>query len=205
MYTPTANKIEDREKIFGLIETYGFATIVTDKEGIPSASHLPVLLNAKDGEFGSLRGHMARANEQWKHFDPAKEVLCIFHGPHSYISPSWYVSKVAVPTWNYATVHVYGYPKLEEGGEFLRKIVNDTTNKYEKVMESPWTMDFPENTVDSLLKAIVGFSIAISRVEAKFKLGQNKSIEDQASMLAALETSVGSDARALAEFIKLQI
>jgi transcriptional regulator len=202
MYIPATNKIDDHPKAFAFIESYGFATVVSQKDGIPWASHLPVLLDRKKASVGRLRSHMARANEQWQHFDPSKEVLCIFHGPHSYISPSWYASKIAVPTWNYATVHVYGYPRIEPDRDFLRSIVDDTTQKYEQNMVHPWKMEFPENTIDGLMKAIVGFSITISRIETKFKLGQNRSKEDQTSMLNSLVSSPSATAQELAAFIE---
>lgn len=204
MYIPAANHIDDHQKAFALIESYGFATVVSQKDGIPWASHLPVLLDRKEALVGRLRSHMARANEQWQHFDPTKEVLSIFHGPHSYISPSWYASTIAVPTWNYATVHVYGFPRIESDREFLRRIVDDTTEKYERKMENPWKMELPENTMDGLMKSIVGFSIEISRIETKFKLGQNRSKEDQSSMLYALGSSPSAAAQELASFIKNQ-
>jgi transcriptional regulator len=204
MYIPPANRIDDPQKAVDFIHAHGFATVVTEKDGVPWASHLPVLLDETIASQGHLRSHMARANEQWKHFDDSKEVLCIFHGPHSYISPSWYVSKVAVPTWNYATVHVYGIPKIEEDSVFLRKVVDDTTEKYEKSMDQPWKFNLPEEMIGSLMKAIVGFSIRITRIEAKFKLGQNRSAEDQRSMLAALDNAAGYDARTLSDFIKSQ-
>lgn len=98
MYIPVFNKVNDPQKAFDLIDAYGFATVVTTKSGVPWASHLPVLLDRGDDGKGVLRSRMALANEQWHHFDPGQEVLCIFHGPHSYISPSWYSSRVAVPT-----------------------------------------------------------------------------------------------------------
>jgi transcriptional regulator len=202
MYIPASNKIEDPEKAYELIENHGFATLVTQGAGVPWASHLPVLLDRQEGEMGILRSHMARANEQWQHFDPAQEMLTIFHGPHAYISPSWYVSKVAVPTWNYVTVHVYGYPRIVEDTDALRKIVEDTTWKYEKNMENPWELELPENTIESLMKAIIGFTISITRIETKFKLGQNRSEEDQAKMLHSLESSQSDDAKALATFMR---
>jgi transcriptional regulator len=202
MYIPASNRIDDHQKAFDLIDAYGFATVVTSRNGVPWASHLPVLLDRAEGGSGALRSHMARANEQWRHFDSGQEVLCIFQGPHSYISPSWYASKVAVPTWNYATVHVYGFPSVEADPDGLRKIVDDTTNKYEKNFDKPWTMRLPGSTIDSLMGAIVGFHIKISRSEAKFKFGQNRSEEDQEAMLDALESSKKADARALAAFMR---
>ena len=201
MYIPKPNQIHDVAAIAEFIGAHGFATVVTSRDGIPFASHLPVL---HDDERGLLWSHMARANEQWRHFSSNTEVLSIFHGPHSYIRPSWYASKVAVPTWNYAVAHVYGIPEITDDPVVLRRIVEDTTVKYEKRFERPWVMELPEDTVGGLMKAIVGFSIRITRVEAKFKLGQNRSTEDQESMLRALATDSSRDAKALAEFIQKQ-
>jgi transcriptional regulator len=203
MYIPIAYRIEDQAKICAFIHAHGFASLVTHDGTSPSVSHLPVLLDhTSDGD--TLRGHMARANEQWQHFASGQEVLCIFHGPHAYISPSWYTSKIAVPTWNYATVHVYGKAKVETDPTFVRRVLDDTTSKYESHRKNPWKINFPEDTVSSLMKAVVGFSIQITRVEGKFKLSQNRSIEDQEAMLSALEQSSDVDSRSLAIFIKSQ-
>jgi transcriptional regulator len=145
---------------------------------------------------------MARANEQWLHFTEDTEVLCIFSGPHAYISPRWYASEFSVPTWNYAVVHVYGMPEIIEEPEALRKIVDDTTAKYEQRFDTPWSMHLPEKAVDGMLRAIVGFSIKITRIEAKFKLGQNKSVEDQEAMLLGLESDSDPASNELAQFMK---
>jgi transcriptional regulator len=203
VYIPPANRLEDQGRIRSFIHAHGFATVVSQADGSPWASHLPLLLDESPGG-DLLRSHMARANEQWRHFASGSEVLCIFLGPHSYISPSWYEAKVAVPTWNYAAVHVYGVPRVETDEAFVRKVLDDTVTKYESKREVPWRMDFPEETVAGYLKAIVAFSVRVTRVEAKFKLGQNRSREDQASMLAALEESADPESNALARFIRLQ-
>ncbi len=204
MYIPHLNRVEDAAKITAFIHAYGFATLVTQSEGVLVASHLPVLLDERDGNHGSLRSHMASANDQWRQFHPAREVLCIFQGPHSYISPSWYQSKIAVPTWNYAAVHVYGLPQIIEEPAALRKIVIDTTAKYESKLTPAGASAPQNNLVDALLETIVGFSIRITRIEARFKLGQNRPREDQESMLRALGASESADSRALAEFIRAQ-
>jgi transcriptional regulator len=203
VYIPAANRLEDPERIRAFIRSYGFATLITQAAGSPWASHLPLLLDASsDGD--RLRCHMARANEQWRHFASGEEILCIFHGPHAYISPSWYEAKIAVPTWNYAVVHVHGIPQVETDPAFMRKVLDDTVTQYESGMQVPWRMDFPEDTVAAYMKAIVAFSVRITRVEAKFKLGQNRSAEDRAGMLSALEKSAYPESRSLAEFIRLQ-
>lgn len=203
MYIPAANRVEDPERIRSFIHAHGFATLVSQAGESPWASHLPLLFDeAPDGD--RLRSHMARANEQWRHFASGREVLCIFHGPHAYISPSWYQTKIAVPTWNYAAVHAYGVPRLEDDPAFIRRVLDDTTSKYESRMEVPWKVDFPEEALAAFMKAIVAFSVRITRVEAKFKLGQNRPPEDRAGTLAALEASADSESRELAKFIRLQ-
>ena len=143
---------------------------------------------------------MARANEQWKQFASCDEVLCIFPGPHAYISPSWYEQQHTVPTWNYAVVHVYGKPSLVDEAQ-LKQIIFDTTAKYESGMPQPWKIPLSEKEIGQMLKAIIGFKIDVERVEAKFKLGQNRSQEDQEKMLRNLQTAPDDESRALAKFI----
>jgi len=182
------------------IHAHAFATLVTSNEGRIVASHLPVLF---DESANRLRSHMARANEQWKHFANGEEVLCIFQGPHAYISPSWYVQQHTVPTWNYAVAHVYGKPSLVSETE-LKQIVLDTTAKFESQMPKPWKMPLSEIEIAGMLKAIVGFKIDITRAETKFKLGQNRSPEDQEMMLRNLQAAPDEESRALARFIQAQ-
>jgi transcriptional regulator len=202
MYIPAPNRISDPARINEFIHAYGFATLVTNGKDGPWASHLPFVLDEAEGG-GRLRCHMARANEQWHHFDSHPEVLCIFLGPHAYVSPSWYSAKIAVPTWNYAAVHVYGRARVEDDA-FLRKTVVDTTAKYESAMPTPWKMPIPEEYIVSMMKAIVGFSIQITKVEAKFKLSQNRSREDQLGVLAGLEKSGALESLSLARFTRVQ-
>ena len=202
MYIPASNRVSDSAKINEFIHANGFATLVSNGQSGLWASHLPFVFDeAVNG--GRLRCHIARANPQCQHFDSNPEVLCIFLGPHSYVSPSWYAAKLAVPTWNYAAVHVYGRARLEDD-IFLRKVIEDTTSKYESKMAVPWKMPIPEDYIASMMKAIVGFSIQITRIEAKYKLGQNRSQEDQLGVLNGLETSGGPEGQSLAKFIRAQ-
>jgi len=204
MYIPAANQVHEREKIDAFIDAYGFATLITEKDGTPWASHLPVLLDKTGETHRVLRSHMARANEQWRHFRPDREVLCIFHGPHAYITPSWYEMQHTVPTWNYATVHVYGIARVVTQAGALKQIVHDTTVKHESLLPNPWKIPLSESEVDEMLRAVVGFSIEVTRVEAKFKLGQNRSKEDQDGMLHGLQASPDSGSQELAKFITAQ-
>jgi len=204
MYIPAANRVDDKTRINSFIQANGFATVVTQNDGRLCASHLPVLFDEAEEGHGVLRSHMARANEQWRHFESSEEVLCIFHGPHSYISPSSYVMQETVPTWNYAVVHVYGIAKVVEDAALLRQIVTGTTTKYESHRPVPWKITLPEAALAAMLNAIVGFSIQITRVEAKFKLGQNRSQADQDGMLRDLRASPDLGGRELANFISAQ-
>jgi transcriptional regulator len=204
MYIPAFNRVEDRKKIDDLIDRYGFAMLVTQKDGALLASHLPVLLEKGKGGPRLLRSHMARANSQWQHFTSESEVLCIFSGPHAYISPSWYQMQHTVPTWNYAVVHVYGKATIIEDPLVLRQIVFDTTAKYESMMSQPWQIPLSENETNAMLKAVVGFSIEVTRVEGKFKLGQNRSTEDQEGMLRGLLSSPDVASQELGRFIMAQ-
>jgi transcriptional regulator len=201
MYIPALNRVDDREAISAFLNGHSFATLITNDDGKLSASHLPVLF---DEAANLLRSHMARANEQWKHFRDQSEVLCIFHGPHAYISPSWYEQQHTVPTWNYAVVHVYGTPSLVDTAE-LKQIVFDTTAKFESTMPEPWKIPLSEQEIAGMVKAIVGFKIHITRVEAKFKLGQNRSLEDQEKMLRHLQAAADEESRALGRFIAAQL
>src|SRR5579864_6650019 len=108
MYIPPAFRIEDKAKLAAFLRQHSFATLITQDDAAPFASHLPMLFRPDRGPHGTLLAHMARANPQWQHFAGGREALAIFHGPHGYISPSWYETAPAVPTWNYAAVHAYG-------------------------------------------------------------------------------------------------
>jgi transcriptional regulator len=204
MYIPSANCIEDKGRINAFIQSHGFATVITHGNGRIWASHLPVLFNEENGGDGVLRSHMARANEQWRHFESGQEVLCIFHGPHSYISPSSYVMQETVPTWNYAVIHVYGMATVVQDPAILRAIVQDTTTKYESHRPVPWKITLPDSALEAMLKAIVGFTIQITKIEAKFKLGQNRSQADQDGMLRDLRVSSDPGSQELAQFISAQ-
>ena len=200
MYIPSLNRVEDRQSINAFIHAHGFATLIANDGAKIVASHLPVLFNE---DANALRSHMARANPQWKYLESGSEVLCIFHGPHAYISPSWYEQQHTVPTWNYAVVHVYGKASLVDDAG-LKQIVLDTTAKFESTMPKPWKLPLSEAEIAGMLKAIVGFKIEITRVEAKFKLGQNRSAEDQEKMLRNLQAAPDDESRALARFIQTQ-
>ncbi|MDH3601603.1 MAG: FMN-binding negative transcriptional regulator [Candidatus Tectomicrobia bacterium] len=186
MYIPKLFREADQAALHDLMRANSFATLISQHDGAPYASHLPMLLQADAGPHGTLVGHMARANPQWREFDPGQEVLTIFQGPHAYVSPSWYETELSVPTWNYAVVHAYGTPRVIEDRAALYDILKAVVQMYEAPFEQPWPFALPADFVDKMMRAIVGFSIPITRLEGKYKLSQNRPLEDQQRVVEAL-------------------
>jgi transcriptional regulator len=201
MYIPPSFKVEDLDKLAAVIQQYSFATVITCSGNSPFASHLPVLYRPERESYGTLVSHMARANPQWQHFSNGDEVLTIFQGPHAYVSPSWYETVLAVPTWNYVTVHAYGVPKLIECETEMEALLEETIEKYESGFAKPRQGALSKEFKSKLIKAIVGFEIPITRIEGKFKLGQNKSSEDLKGVYQNLRTSQYENDRMLAEIM----
>jgi transcriptional regulator len=200
MYIPASFQISDAAEIHAFMRKYSFATLVTQGEGGMTATHLPLLLDAEAGPHGTLLGHMARANPQWR--DIAGEVLAVFPGPHAYVSPTWYESPGTVPTWNYVAVHAYGPLQLVEDRDGLHDILTRTVSVYERRMPEPWSYDMADPDIDKMLKAIVGFRIEISRLEGKAKLNQNHPEERRRKVKLALEAQGGEDSKAIAELME---
>lgn len=188
MYTPSSFKEEDSEILFNLIEEFNFGILFTQHKKNPEATHLPFLVDRTRGEHGVLIAHFAKANSHWKKISATKDVLAVFQGPHTYISPSWYVNRAEVPTWNYATVHVYGKPIIVEEPKLLKAMVTRLTRYHENKIDSNWSLDeVSKKDFITDLKAIVGIEIEITRMEGKFKFNQNKSKEDQAKVIENLD------------------
>lgn len=201
MYIPASFVESDTTTLHDFIDGHGFATLVSHQEGEPFASHLPLLLDRKAGPKGMLVGHMARANPQWQQAD-GQPVLAIFHGPHAYISPSWYEDQNVVPTWNYVAVHAVGTLRVVENRDRLREIVRKTVEFYEGPRAEPWSVEGPDpEFLDRLLQAIVGFEIPIDRLEGKWKLSQNHSAERQEKVIRQLRDSGGADETRIAELM----
>ncbi len=200
MYIPRPFLEEDPERLYALMERHGFATLITTEDGVPVASHLPLLVER--GTPGRILGHMARANPQWQGFSEEREVLAIFHGPHGYVSPRYYVGALNVPTWNYAVVHAYGTPRLiEEPAEALR-ILRETTARFEAGAEQPWRPEDVGDFARRLLPGLVAFELRLTRVEGKFKLSQNRAPEDRRGAMEGLEKSSFPGDRELAALMR---
>ena len=181
MYVPDHFREDRPEVLAEAIRRIGFATLVT--QGL-DANHLPMSL-----EHGVLRGHVARANPVWKAGEG--EALAIFLGAHAYVSPGWYPSKAAtgkaVPTWNYLTVHARGTIRWIQDGDWLRAHVSALSDSHEAGRENPWAItDAPASYIDSLLRAIVGFELTITKLEGKWKLSQNRDAADSAGVREGL-------------------
>ena len=201
MYIPAAFRVVDTSKLAAFIQRHSFATLVSHDGTVPFASHLPMLFHPGAGSHGTLVSHMARANPQWQHFASGSEVLVIFHGPHSYISPSWYQTELAVPTWNYATVHAYGVPTVISEHERVVSLLREMVAAYESGFEKPWPGNLPDEYRDKQMRGIVAFEIPVNRLEGKFKLGQNRSTADNQGVFDALSRSDDLDARAIARMM----
>ena len=186
-YIPAHFREDDRPRLERFVADHAFGTLVSAGPAGISVSHLPFL--PERGGDGTLRllGHMARANAHWRELEAAAEVLVIFPGPHAYVSPGAYRHHPSVPTWNYAAVHARGRARLLPEGD-LAPLLARLSAVYEEGRPSPWRMDaLPAPFAESMMRAIVGFAIAVERLEGKFKLSQNRRPEDVAGVAAALD------------------
>ncbi len=202
MYIPEYHHIQDDSVALAFMKANPFAILVSVSSGAPFATHIPVLVCEQKNPI-ILTGHVAKANPHWQMFEQGRESLVIFHGPHAYISPSLYESRESVPTWNYAAIHVYGHATvLSETGR-LEKILVETIQTFDPQYLDQW-FALRKEYRERMLGQIVGFEIAVTRVEAKFKLSQNRSRRDQTSVMESLKTSGDSLISAVARLMKDQ-
>ncbi len=207
MYNPSPFAQEDSAALFALMDASRLVTLVTAEAGVPSVSHVPVLVDKDRGSHGTVRCHIARANPQWRSIDPQSKALAVFVGPDAYISPAWYDSGehhgMVVPTWNYLAVHAYGTIRAFHDHDRLLALVDGLTRKHEAGFPHPWNVsDAPPDFIAAQLRGIVGLEIEIERLEGKWKLGQNRSAADVAGAAAALESSDNQSDRAIAEAMR---
>ena len=195
MYIPPYYENKDLSEIKKFLQENSFGILINVVDGKPWGTHIPLELetNAEGGDV--LVGHIAKANPQWKHFDNNKEVLCIFNGPHAYVSSSWYKEE-EVPTWNYIAVHVYGKLELLSEEETMASM-HRLVNKYEKGSKKPISLhDMSPKTLRQV-KGVVGFQIQISDVQATYKLSQTRP-EDHPKIISELEERNDSGSKAIA-------
>ncbi|MEK4299209.1 FMN-binding negative transcriptional regulator [Oceanobacillus sp. FSL W8-0428] len=200
MYIPKCFKVTDTKEIWGFVKQYSFATLVTTENNAPVATHLPVTITRKDDDY-IITGHVAYANPQWKTLENVENALVIFQGPHAYISPTWY-SHENVPTWNYQAVHMYGVPRILEKDE-LRESLKILSDKYEKHRDPSFSVEkFTPKLLEAQLKAIVGFEVRVTEVQAAYKLSQNRKEADYKSVMNHLQEEGDPDSRQVAEQMK---
>ena len=182
MYISKLYRQEDHAEIVAFLKQNTFATLVTYDGEKPTASHL-LMEVTEAGEHLFLNGHMSKANPLWKTFESNPEVLVIFQGPHTYISPTWY-NHVNVPTWNYQAVHLYGPPRIVAGDEYyamLSRLIAQHESGTDYRMET-----LPQDFVEKQMNGTVGFQIDVTRIEANYKLSQNRNDEDHQNIISNL-------------------
>jgi transcriptional regulator len=201
MYIPAAFAETDLTTLHDFIEQYSFGLFVSQVDRLPFASHLPFLLERTAGPNGTLIGHMARANPQWR--DAGGQTgLAIFSGPHAYISPTWYEAEQVVPTWNYTAVHAYGRFEIVENDEALLEIVQRTVRVYEQTIPRPWSIGDLGTFVERMLGQIVGFRITIEKIEGNWKLNQNHSVERCKKVIRALVERGDENSKTIAALMR---
>jgi transcriptional regulator len=191
MYIPASFREGKIERLHDLIMKHPLGLLVTHGNGGLEASPIPFLLYPDEGEFGTLRAHMARANPHWKLLVDQAECLIAFQGVDGYVTPSWYPSKAehhkSVPTWNYATVQVRGIATVTEDAAWLRRQLDDLTTLHEMSRPQPWSVsDAPADYISNQMKAIIGIEIPIGRIDGKWKMSQNKDDADREGVIAGL-------------------
>jgi transcriptional regulator len=206
MYIPNHFAQPDLATLHALMRAHPLATLVTLGPHGLDANHVPLHLAAGHGAHGLLSGHLPRANPAWREHAVDRDVLAIFHGPEAYITPSWYATKQVsgevVPTWNYATVHARGRLRVIDDGAWLRNHLEQLTRGQEARFAQPWAVDdAPANYTERLMRGLVGIEIAITRLEGKWKVSQNRPAEDRAGVIAGLRALGDDSALAMADLV----
>ena len=205
LYVPGHFDAKNRVAMARLLHDHPFATLVTPAVAEPHISHVPLIWTGDCEPHGTLLVHFARANP---HVEAAAGAvsIAIFHGPHAYVSPSWYAEPAAaVPTWNYAVVHAHGTLELAREPSETRAILDLLIHRFESGRAAPWTPGLGRAQMDAMVKAIVGFRMKIKRIDAKFKLSQNRSPEDRRRVAAALSAEGYAEGAATAEWMRAYV
>jgi len=199
MYVPAHFRLEDTETILQVIRENSFATLVTTTDGVPFATHVPLLAAAK-GDVVTLRGHLARANPQAQSLSSGV-ALAIFAGPHAYVSPRHYVSENQVPTWNYVTVHTYGTPQVLDEPEVVDAHLREMVLTYDPSLEAVKPDSLAPELLARLRRGVVVFEILVDRIEAKAKMSQNKPEADRVGVIQALQSEAPDVAAWVTRFL----
>ena len=206
MYMPAHFEESRVDVLHALIRAHPLGTLVTMTANGLEANHLPFQIHPEPAPFGTLRGHVARANRLWRDSLPGVDALVVFSGPDAYVSPGWYPSKresgKVVPTWNYAVVHAHGPLRIIDDREWLRAFVSGLTHRFESPRDDPWKVtDAPSDYIDQMLGAIVGIEIPVMRALGKWKVSQNRAQRDREGVAAGLLQEGGEDAMPMSELV----
>jgi transcriptional regulator len=201
MYIPRRFRITETEAGQELMRAHPFAMLVSSGADRPAITHLPMHLSP-GGEYGVLQAHMARGNPHWQTFTDGAPAVCVFHGPHAYVSPRWYADDEAVPTWDYATVHAHGVPYVIEAADELHAMLATQAGEFENHRAEPWTLEESPQAIARRLPGIVGLRMEITRLEIKFKISQDRTEIERERVMEALAASWNADDQALAAFMR---
>jgi transcriptional regulator len=208
MYLPNSFAERDLPTLFAFMEAHPLVTLVTNSATGLFATHLPLIVDRAAGPMGTLFGHVARANPHSRYVaEGVDQALAIFTGPDAYITPEWYRTKQetgrVVPTWNYIAVHAYGTLRLRDDPSFLRPHLEALTRQHEGSRPKPWEIsDAPADYIENQLKAIVGVEFAITRIEGKWKMSQNRTAADIDGVIHGLSESAGAQDQTVAEIVR---
>jgi transcriptional regulator len=201
VYIPEHFRVRERATAVAFMRANPFAILVSSTDDGPFATHLPLVIR-ESGEQVVIRGHVAKANPHWRYLEREPESLIIFHGPHAYVSPANYNTREVVPTWNYGAVHVYGNARTFSEPAALLGVLHELIPMFEAQYAEQWA-SLSQPYRERMLSHIVGFEIEVSKIEAKFKLSQNRTKEEQENVIASLEhaadTAVSGTARLMRE------
>jgi transcriptional regulator len=205
MHRPDHFRIEDVQEMHALMRARPFAALVSAGASGLYGTHLPTVLK-DEGSYGTIECHLARANPHWKDLAEGGEAMMIFQGPEGYITPNWYATKAqtgkAVPTWNYAIVHAYGRPSVMKEKEWLLRHVTELSEQQERSEPQPWAVsDAPESYIDVMLRGIIGFRFEITRLEGKWKMSQNREMQDRIGVIDGLKARASGDDLEIAEAV----
>ncbi|HEU4852170.1 MAG TPA: FMN-binding negative transcriptional regulator [Telluria sp.] len=210
MYVRKDHALTDQDAIFSLMEAYPLGAWVCQGADGLVANHIPFLLDRSRGPFGTLVGHVARANPVWRELAAAVPSIVMFQGPQAYISPSWYPGKAehgkVVPTWDYMVAHAHGTARAIEDPDWLLAMLNRLTDVHEAGQAAPWRVgDAPADFIDKLLRAIVGIEIPIERLQGKLKASQDEAVRDRLGTVMGLQERSRGDAALMAGLVQKAI
>jgi transcriptional regulator len=198
MYIPKFNALTDKNEVLDFIRQFSFGTLITSKDNIPEATHLPFLVELRNDEI-VLTSHFAKANEQWKDIEE-NQALVIFSEPHAYISPNNYEKEQNVPTWNYISVHLYGKGKLITDYKSVIELLEKSIDTYESAYKDQWN-SLPDDYKRKMANGIVAFEIEVNDLQAKKKLSQNRTDKEQKNIINSLSRSRVSNEKLIAHYM----